>query len=220
MVTARDGSPRRVTRSPLTSPHTTPRSRQIGMIASIVMPSFHSLPITAPDSPAVEATDRSISPETTRRVIGRAISAIGSVLPRRNDRLRALPKPSTKEKDSNSRTISRPPTAPSHLKEADQRIVRVSDSGMADGLLRHGRLLRGRLLQGQGHAQRHDPVDRDGEEEEHAVDGEHPDGADAEGGQHAVDGGQKERAERGAVDAAGAAGEDHAADHHRADDGE
>src|SRR5689334_8781415 len=175
MVTAREGSPSRVTSRPLTSPHTTPSTRHSGMIVSIAMPSFHNLPITAPDRPAVEATDRSISPATTRSVIGSAISAIGSVLPIRNERLRALPKPSTRENDSSNRTRRSAPTTVS------QRTARVKESGMA-GVP---------LLQGQAHAQRDDTVDRDGEQEQDAVDGEHPDGADAEGGQHAVDGRQQ-----------------------------
>src|SRR4051812_2279298 len=204
MVTAREGRPSRVTSRPLTSPHTTPRTRQIGMITSIVRPWFHRAPITAPDRPAVEATERSISPETTSMVIGRAISAMGRVLPIRKDRLRALPKPSTVPKDSSRTTIRRAPTTVS------QRIARVRESGMA-GVP---------LLQGQGHAQRDDPVDRDGEDEQDAVDGEHPHRADAEGGQHTVDGGQQQGAESRAVDAAGAAGEDDTADHDRADDGE
>src|SRR5436190_10854170 len=197
MVTAREGSPSRVTRSPLTSPHTTPSSRHSGMIVSMAMPSFHSLPITAPERPAVEATDRSISPETTRSVMGRAIRAIGRVLPIRKDRLRALPKPSTVLNDSSNRTTRSAPTTVS------QRTARVSDSGMA-GVP---------LLQGGGHAQRDDPVDRDGEDEQDPVDGEHPHGADAEGGQHAVDGRQQQGAERGPVHTPGAAGEDDAADH-------
>src|SRR5689334_6913303 len=110
--------------------------------------------MTAPESPAVEATERSISPETTRRVIGRATRAIGRVLPIRNDRLRAFPKPSTVPKDSRSTTIRTAPTTVS------QRTARVRDSGMA-GVP---------LLQGRGHAQRDDPVDRDGEDEQDAVD--------------------------------------------------
>src|SRR4051812_23969221 len=185
MVTARDGSPSRVTSRPLTRPHTTPSSRHSGMICSMAMPSFHSLPITAPDRPAVDATDRSISPETTSRVMGSAISAMGRVLPIRNDRFSALPKPSTKEKDSRSRTISRAPTTVS------QRMARVRDSGTSLPLL-YGRLRGSRLLlQGGRHPQGHDPVDRDGEQEQHSVDGEHPHRADAEGGQHVVDGGQQ-----------------------------
>src|SRR5690349_4996499 len=168
MVTAREGSPSRVTSRPLISPQTTPSARQIGMIVSIVMPWFHRAPITAPERPAVEATERSISPETTRRVIGRAIKAIGRVFPIRKDRLRAFPKPSTVPKDSRSTTIRRAPTIVSHRTAPDQRLARSSDSGMA-GVP---------LLQGRGHAQRDDPVDRDGEDEQDAVDGEHPHGAD------------------------------------------
>src|SRR6478735_4956391 len=189
MVTAREGSPRRVTSRPLTRPQTTPSSRQIGMIVSMVMPWFHRAPITAPDRPAVEATDRSISPETTSSVIGRAMSAIGSVLPIRKDRLRALPNPSTKPKESSRTTTSRAPTTVS------QRTARVREVSAMAGVP---------LLQGVGHAQRDDPVDGDGEDEQDAVDGQHPHGADAEGGQHAVDRGQQQRAEGRAVDAAGA----------------
>ena len=131
------------------------------MIASMVRPWFHRAPITAPDSPAVEATDRSISPETTRRVIGRAISAIGRVLPIRKDRLSALPKPSTVVKDSRSTTIEEgaddgvPPPGP--------RIARDRVESAMAGVP---------LLQGGRHAQRDDPVDGDGEDEQDAVDGQ------------------------------------------------
>src|ERR1051325_9707625 len=161
MVTAREGSPSRVTRRPLTSPQTTPNSRQIGMIVSMVMPWFHRAPITAPDRPAVEATERSISPDTTSIVIGSAISAMGSVLPMRNDRLSALSKPSTVVKDSSSTTTRRAPTTVS------QRTARVRAESAMAGVP---------LLQGGRHAQGDDPVDRDGEDEQDAVDGEHPDG--------------------------------------------
>src|SRR5690606_7530405 len=106
--------------------------------------------------------------------------------------------------DSSSTTIRRAPTTVS------QRTARVRASGMA-GVP---------LLQGGRHAQRDDPVDGDGEDQQDAVDGEHPHRADAERGQHAVDGGQQQGAEGGAVDAAGAAGEDHPADDDGADDGE
>ncbi|CAM5616084.1 hypothetical protein SHIRM173S_04237 [Streptomyces hirsutus] len=89
------------------------------MIASMVMPWFHRARMTAPDRPAVEATERSISPETTSSVMGRAISAIGRVLPIRKDRLSALPKPSTVVKDSSRTTTSRAPTTVSHRTEGD-----------------------------------------------------------------------------------------------------
>ncbi len=87
------------------------------MIVSMAMPLFHSAPITALDRPTVEPTDRSTSPETTSIVIGRAMSAIGRVLPMRNETLSALPKLSTNEKEQSSSTISRAPTAVSQRTE-------------------------------------------------------------------------------------------------------
>src|SRR5689334_1379779 len=227
MVTASEGSPRRVTSRPLTSPQTTPSRTQSGMIVSIAMPPFQSLPMTAPARPAVEPTDRSISPETTSRVIGSAIRAIGRVLPIRKYRFSALPKLSTRQKEHTSRTTSSAPTTVSQRSASRSRTappgVRpppLPVAGARRSVMVGAPCLCGPPAQQRRDPQRHHPVHRDGEQQQDSVDGLHPYGADADGGQHTVDRGEQQRAERGAVEAAGAAGEGDAADHHGADDGE
>ena len=75
IVTASDGRPRRVTRTPLKAPHSAPTTRQIGMISSIGSPAFHSDAVTALDSASTDATLRSISAAMITSASGSAISA-------------------------------------------------------------------------------------------------------------------------------------------------
>src|SRR5580698_4926985 len=76
IVTASDGRPSRVTRSPLIAPATTPSASRTAKMAGIGQPLLHSSPSTALDIPSVDATDRSISPLMMMSVIGRAMIAI------------------------------------------------------------------------------------------------------------------------------------------------
>lgn len=90
--------------------------------------------MTAPDSPAVEPTDRSTSPEITSMVIGRAISAMGRVLPIRKETFSALPKLPTNENEQISRVSNSAPTTVSQRTAPPSRAqgeVFVLTSGMA-----------------------------------------------------------------------------------------
>ena len=78
IVTASDGSPSRVTRKPLSAPHSPPTTMTAGMIASIGQLWFHSDPISALVRPRIEATERSISAATMISVIGSAMSEISA----------------------------------------------------------------------------------------------------------------------------------------------
>ena len=75
MVTAIDGRPVRATRTPLRAPPTAPTSRAAAKQAQMFQPWCHRKPTVEPDSPNIEATDRSISPVMTMKVIGRAMIA-------------------------------------------------------------------------------------------------------------------------------------------------
>src|SRR4051794_7765419 len=71
-----------------------------------------------------------------------------------------------------------------------------------------------------GHAQREQPVESDGDEQEEAVDRLLPELVGLEHDERRPDAGEQQRAERGAVDAARAAEDRHAADDDGRDDGE
>src|SRR3954468_17294738 len=75
MVTASDGSPKRVTSTPLKAPQSAPATRHSGMISSIGSPWFHSSAAIALDSASTEATERSISAEMITSANGSAMSA-------------------------------------------------------------------------------------------------------------------------------------------------
>ena len=78
MVTASDGSPKRVTNTPLTAPSVPPSSRQIPTSSgSEETPQTHSWPSTTQVRPSMLATDRSISPVMTTSVSGSAMRTIG-----------------------------------------------------------------------------------------------------------------------------------------------
>src|SRR6266536_5234057 len=96
MVTARDGSPKRVTNTPLTAPSRPPSTRISGTISSSGRLSVQSWPMTALVRPRMLATERSISPVTTMSVMGSAISAIGARSSSRKPQLRPLANPSTR----------------------------------------------------------------------------------------------------------------------------
>ncbi len=77
MVTASDGSPSTAIRKPLNIPHTNPTSRLTASTSQISMPPAQSTPMVALVSPAMLATERSISPVMMISVIGMAISRTG-----------------------------------------------------------------------------------------------------------------------------------------------
>ena len=71
IVTASEGSPSRVTSTPLKAPHSAPAARQMGMISSSGRPEFQSSAISALESARTEATERSISAATMTSVSAR-----------------------------------------------------------------------------------------------------------------------------------------------------
>ncbi len=75
IVTASDGSPRRVTSKPLNAPQSAPTAMQTGAMNSIGRPAFQRSAMTALDSASTDATDRSISAATITSVSASAISA-------------------------------------------------------------------------------------------------------------------------------------------------
>src|ERR1700734_457350 len=76
IVTASEGSPTRVTSSPLIRPATIPSSATTTKMTSIGQWWLHRTPSSALDMPRIEATDRSISPLMMMSVIGKAMIAI------------------------------------------------------------------------------------------------------------------------------------------------
>ena len=80
MVTAMDGRPTRVIKNPFSAPPRTPMARHTAIAAHTDHPCIEREPSTLAESPSIEATERSISPVMTIRVIGRAMIAISPKL--------------------------------------------------------------------------------------------------------------------------------------------
>jgi hypothetical protein len=76
MVTAIEGSPTLATSTPLSAPPSAPTTSAAAIANQIGHPLLNSSPMTAPDRPSIEATDRSISPVMMIRVSGSAMMAI------------------------------------------------------------------------------------------------------------------------------------------------
>ena len=79
-MTTSDGSPSFVTSRPLNRPQTAPTISAVAMQSQSGQPAAQVLPITALESPSVDATERSISPLMMINVIGSAISAFSMLL--------------------------------------------------------------------------------------------------------------------------------------------
>ncbi len=85
IVTASEGRPRVVIRKPLKAPHTTPTNTDTKITIPMSQPeSRQSTPITALVSPAIDATERSISLEMITRAMGMAMRRIGMIWISRN----------------------------------------------------------------------------------------------------------------------------------------
>ena len=76
IVTASDGSPTRVTSTPFSSPPAAPTTSAASIAGQIDQPWAKSDAITVPESPSIEATERSISPVITISATGSAMIAI------------------------------------------------------------------------------------------------------------------------------------------------
>ena len=77
IVTASDGSPTTATRKPLNMPASTPITSPRTSTTPMSHPACQSTPMSALVRPAIDATDRSISPVMMMRVIGIAMSSTG-----------------------------------------------------------------------------------------------------------------------------------------------
>src|SRR4051812_33473002 len=137
------------------------------------------------DRPRVLATDRSISPVTMMKVIGRATSTMGIRSRIRKVKLRLGPKLVTdSEATTSTKTVSRT------MMVSQEEILRLSsDMGVL-------------LPQRAGDPDRDQAVRADGQDDQGADDGLLPELVDVQHGQGAADHGQQQRAEAGAPDRA------------------
>src|ERR1700734_2463384 len=232
IVTASEGSPTRVTSSPLIRPATIPSSATTTKMTSIGQWWLHRTPSSALDMPRIEATDRSISPLMTISVIGSAMIAIS---PEVTPVLKKLPlvrnwgevtAPKTK-----MATTRRPrPVSQRTEPRAAERSQPVS-SGAASGSAGAAAGTEARML-GSGsnagapspqcghEAHRDDPVECDGHQEEETGDGLEPELRESQHVQRGVDAAEQQRADGGAHRAATPAEDGHPADHDGGNDGQ
>ncbi len=80
IVTAIDGSPSLATSTPLSAPPSAPTASAATIASPMGQPWLCSWPMTQPDRPSIEATDRSISPVITMSMSGSAMMAISPML--------------------------------------------------------------------------------------------------------------------------------------------
>src|SRR4051794_2145382 len=219
IVTASDGSPKRVTSTPLKAPQSAPATRQSGMISSTGSPWFHSDAAIALDSASTEATERSISAEMITSASGSAISATSekssepvvneSVVRNSEDR----PWPTI------AVTMMRPISSASQ-RPANARRRAPDGARVRAGAVASACTARAPPSQGGFDAQAEEAVERDREQQQGADRGLLPERLDAQDDQRGGDRAEQQRAERGAVDAAGAAEDRDAADHRAGDHGQ
>src|SRR4051794_36601445 len=235
IVTARDGSPSRVTRSPLNAPASPPTTMQTGMMSSSGTPPFHRPAITALERPSTEATDRSISAAITTSVSGSAMSAISEKSSEpvvneslvRNSGEIACPIGSSRTNSATS-SVSQRPRSPRQAPP-----LRRSKPGSASGAALAPPAAGGTVdvvdsagtadapsTQAGVDAQADEAVERDRDEQQRADGGLLPERVDLQDDQRRRDRVQQQRAERGAVDAAGPAEDRDAADDGGRDDRE
>src|SRR5215218_390267 len=229
IVTASEGSPSRVTRTPLNAPHSAPANRQIGMMSSSGSPRFHRSAISALDRASTDATERSISAATITSVSASAISATSdrssepvvkeSVV--RNSLEMPWPKTAVSTSSPISSASQRPsmarrrapPVAVGSASRAGAPVVggvAVVSAGTACAPPAKGGL----------DAQGDEAVEGDGQQQQGPDRGLLPERGDLEHDQRRRDRAQQQRAHRRAVDAAGAAEDRHAADDGGRDDGQ
>src|SRR4051794_13254075 len=222
IVTASDGRPSRVTRTPLKAPHSAPARTQTGMIVSIGWLWFHRYAISALDSASTDATDRSISAATMTIVSGSAIRAtserssepvVNESVVRNSDEITC---PAT------AMTTNRPTSSVSQ-RPSSARQSRAAGPG-AGGALRGAAVsvctARAPAAQGRLDTQRQQPVQRDREQQQRADCRLLPERRDAQDDQGRGDGSEQQSAQRGAVHGPGAAEDRHAANHRGGDDGQ
>src|ERR1700759_5212780 len=209
MVTASDGSPTRVTSSPLSRPPSAPTTATITKISRIGSLCRYSTPSRALDIPSIDSTDRSISPLMMIRAIGSVMIAISPVVrPRlkklfddRNCGETLLPN-STIATTTTTRPVSQRSAG---LNRAGRTRARSSSSSTAGAP----------PSQGRGQLDRDDAVQHNGQDQQGARDRLVPVGRDAEHVQGRVDRLQQPAADGRAHHAAAAAEDGHPADAHR-----
>src|SRR6201996_5885758 len=160
MVTASDGSPTRVTSSPLSRPPSAPTTATITKISRIGSLCRYSTPSRALDIPSIDSTDRSISPLMMIRAIGSVMIAISPVVrPRlkklfddRNSGETLLPKMTI--------AITTTTSPVSHRRAGRSRALRSSRSTAGTPPSQRG-----------GQLERDDAVQHDGQDQQEAGDG-------------------------------------------------
>src|SRR3954447_11342328 len=228
MVTASDGRPSRVTSTPLKAPHSAPATMHSGMMSSSGRPAFHSAAITALDSPSTDAIERSISAATTTSVSGSAISAISekSSEPVVNESLVrncgeiAWPIGSSRTSSATSSASQRrrtPRQPPPSRRSKPSSGTAAAVSPAAGTVVESAGTADAPSAQAGIEAQTDEAVERDGGEQQRADGGLLPERVDLQDDERGRDRLQQQRAERGAVDAAGPAEDRDAADDGRGD---
>src|SRR5699024_61836 len=225
IVTASEGSLMTVTRKPLKAPRTAPPTRQTSRAVSMGMPASHSTPRVALLRARVLATDRSISPVMTTRVMGRAIRAMAAMLRNRKLMLRPVANMSTNIVANNSVTTSAPSTGVSRADNSDPRRPlrdtffgrRPWSAGAIRASVRSGATGTSSSKLAGG-AQGQQAVQADGSEDEGSDHCLVPELVDLPDGQGRGDGGEQDRTECGPVDGPHSPGDGHTTDHGGRDD--
>src|SRR5215813_1306692 len=224
IVTAREGSPTRVTSRPLISPARIPASATARKMASIGQCLAHRKPSSALDMPRIDATDRSISPLMMISVMGSAMIAIS---PEVTPVLKKFPEVRNCGEDNAPKitmammSSTRPLSQRSVACAAGPSRPRQPASGPPPGgppppggvvEVRSGANAGTPSSQGRLQPYRDHPVERDRHQQQEARDGLQPQRGDPQHVQGRVDGGQQQGADRRPDRAPAAAEDRHAAD--------
>lgn len=188
MVTASDGRPKPVTKRPFTAPSTAPSSTTRTQINSRDSPlESQSCPISVLHSPTMLATERSISPVITIRVIGSAMSASGIRSSSRNCALRPVAKFSTVRLATSTATTRAATMTASQETNTPRRLARRPAPGSASAVVgaayRLSCAMRASPSEPGRHPQGQEPVQPDGGEDECADHGLLPERVDAQDGE-------------------------------------
>src|SRR3954452_24450289 len=168
MVTAMDGSPRRVMSTPFRAPPSAPTTSAASMAGQMFQPCCVRYPSSVEDKPIIDATERSISPVMTMSVRGSAMMAISPMFsPMKNM--------SVVVKKFGEAMVPKPMVPTSRRKSAvSQRMNPLIGEGRWDSeMLRALVAILGTPTRPQGacDAQRDVPVERDRCEQQSAGDG-------------------------------------------------
>src|SRR4051794_31278374 len=197
------------------------------MISSTGSPAFHRAAISELERASTEATERSISAATITRTSGSAISAtsLRSSEPVVNE---SVERNSSERPEPAIRTTTISPTRRDSQRPATARMRPVAPpaAGRASASAGEGAAAVSAgtacapSAEGGLDAQREDPVDGDGDQQQSADRGLLPERLDLENDQRGRDGAQQQGAEGGSIDAAGSAEDRDATDDRRRDHGQ